>query len=171
MTAREYYRSYQADDSLSPLSDKLIEEIMSYNPANALDFGCGSGKHMNVLRSLGVTTAGVDISMMNIVRAYGKYELPCLLYGNEEYLRNLRNFDVVFTCSVLDHIQDITHIIEDFKRIAWKSVILAETNDSPAEHYYPHVYENYGFEKGKFSWTGEDGAVYHIWRWNKPCAE
>jgi ubiquinone/menaquinone biosynthesis C-methylase UbiE len=171
MTASEAYKNYIADDNLSPLSDELTTEILRYSPSSALDYGAGSGKHANILQSAGVQTLAIDISMMNVVRAYGKYDLPFISLGNQDHLRYFRNVDVVFTCSVLDHIEDIHPIIHEFKRIAQKAIVLAETTDEVGEFYYSHDYESYGFEKTGFSWKGEDGATYHIWIWEKSFRE
>lgn len=110
--------------------------------------------------------------MMNIIRAKAKYELPCLVCSDETYLRNLVNIDVVFTCSVLDHIELVEEIIGEFKRICNKAVLLAETNDIPEKFYYPHNYESYGFKKLHFEWKSDgDGATYSIWKWIKGSDE
>lgn len=171
MTARETYSLYLADDTLSSLSDNLIDEILSYNPLHTLDFGSGSGKHSNILNLRGIVTLALDISMMNIVRSHSKYDLPFVACCDETYLGHVRYVDVVFTCSVLDHIKEIDTIIEHFKRIANKAVILAETNDKPSEFYFSHDYESYGFVKTDYSYVSEppngDGATYSIWKWEK----
>ena len=175
MTASQYYKSYIADDTISPLSDQLIQTIRNYKPMHALDFGSGSGKHSNILNRHGIVTLAIDISMMNTVRAHAKYDLPFVVCGNESYLGHFTNIDVVFTCSVLDHIKDVHGIVRQFQRIANKAVILAETQDSPDEFYYNHDYERFGFKKITasvdidFRWRSEppegDGATYHIWVW------
>ncbi len=167
MTPKEYYKSYQADDKLSNLSRELLNEIMYYEPVHVLDFGCGTGKHLSPLNAAEICTIGIDISPMNVYKAIHKYDLPCVICSDETYLRNLCNVDVVFTCSLLDHIEDITAIIEEFKRIANKAVILAETNSIHVNHYFQHDYEELGFEKTAFGWIGDDQATYHIWKWNK----
>jgi ubiquinone/menaquinone biosynthesis C-methylase UbiE len=168
MTPKQSYSLYIADDTLSPLSTNLLEEITKYSPVHVLDFGMGSGKHIDILNKLGICTIGIDISMMNVVRAHAKYDLPFIACGDETYLRNLCNADVVFTCSVLDHIENIDGIIGEFKRIANKAVILAETNDMPGEFYYPHDYKSYGFKELDFTWvSGGDLATYHIYKWDR----
>lgn len=168
MTAKNYYRTYISDDSRSPLSENLIQEIVKCNPVHALDFGMGSGKHIDTLNKLGICTLGIDISMMNVIRAHTKYDLPFVACGDETYLRNLCNVDVVFTCSVLDHIENVEGIISEFKRIANKSVILTETNDEIGEFYYYHDYEKYGFKLLDFKWISDgDLATYYIWKWTK----
>lgn len=171
MTPKEFYLNYVADDNLSSLSDKLIECINNENPAHALDFGCGSGKHSHILNTFGVSTIALDLSLANIIRSQAKYDLPCVMCCDEKYLRNLINIDVVFTCSVLDHVEDITGIISEFKRIANKAIYLAETNDTPSGHYFYHSYESFGFTKLDFEWKSEgkdgDGCVYNIWELKK----
>ena len=167
-TAKEFYRTYQADDKLSALSAELLHEVMKYDPVHVLDFGCGSGKHLSPLQGAGICTIGIDISPMNCYKAIHKYDLPCIICSDETYLRNLCNVDVVMTCSVMDHIEAPYDIIEEFKRIANKAVILAETDSTGiGEHYFSHLYNAYGFKPTSFQWVGEDGAVYSIWIWEK----
>lgn len=165
MTSKQFYRNYLADDNLSELNNYLIDLILLHNPQNVFEFGCGSGKNLVDFERNGIVTAGLDISPQNITVAHYRNKLPFLMIGDESHLGHLSNFDVAFTVSVLDHIEDITKIIEELKRIA-PVVFLAETNDIPAEFYYPHNYESFGFEKIDFSWIGEDGAIYHIWKFS-----
>lgn len=167
MTPKEYYRNYLADDYASTLTTKIILLIKAEQPSHVLEFGCGTGKNINFLDADGIPTIGIDISFMNCITAKVKYNLPCLICADETYLRNIVNCDCVFTVSVLDHIDDIDGIIGEFKRIANKAILLAETNDVPGEFYYPHDYESYDFEKLDFEWMGEDGAKYEIWKWQK----
>ncbi len=167
MTPKEYYRSYAADDKLSDLSRELLQQVMKYDPVHVLDFGCGTGKHLSPLNGAGIATIGIDISPMNCYKAIHKYDLPCVICSDETYLRNLCNVDVVFTCSVLDHIQYPEPIIDELKRIANKAVILAETDNGVGEHYFSHLYNGYGFKPLKFQYVGEDNAVYGIWVWEK----
>ena len=151
MTSKEFYRLYQADDSFSELSKELLKEVLKYDPVHCLDFGSGSGKHLAPLHQAGICTIGIDISPMNVYKAIHKYDLPCVICSDETYLRNICNVDVVFTCSVMDHIEDINEIIDEFKRIANKAVIMAETNDKIGQYYFPHNYQHYGFiEYGGF---------------------
>lgn len=160
---KSHYYTYLADDKLGELNLKLIELIKSERPVHVLEFGCGTSKN---LKKLDCVTCGMDISPANIMSSHFRNELKFAIIGTEYHLGHLCNFDVVFTCSVLDHIEDIERIIREFKRIG-KTVFLAETNDVPGKFYYPHDYELYGFEKVPgFYWTGDDGASYYIWKWS-----
>jgi SAM-dependent methyltransferase len=167
-SSKEYYKTYRADDAITALNNMLMAEVMRFSPYHVLEFGCGTGKHLDQFNIWGVPTLGIDISPANVAKAIHKYDLPCVICGDETYLRHFVNVDVVFTCSVLDHIENIDGIIAEFKRIANKAVILAETNDVPGQYYYPHDYESLGFTKLDYSWLSPaDGANYHIWIWKK----
>ena len=168
MHPKDHYKNYLADDTISPLSEKLIERILLYKPTHALDFGGGSGKHSNMLEKLAVSSCSLDLSFNNISKAHFTHDLPLLIKGDETHLRHLANFDVVFTCSVLDHIEDVANIIGELQRIANKAVILAETNSLNGNFYYRHIYEMFGFDKIDFEWESDsDGAIYQIWEWRK----
>lgn len=162
MNSQNYYKNYVADGNMSDLSYKLYELITQCNPGHVFEFGMGVGKNLVAFDLQKIVTCGLDISPMNVIRSHIKNELPFVIIGNQYHLGHLCNFDVAFTCSVLDHIEDIDQIITDLKRIA-KTVFLAETNDVPGNFYYPHDYESYGFTKLDFEWTGEDNAKYYIW--------
>src|SRR5689334_24583791 len=116
MSPKEFYKRYRADDSFSELSKELLKEVLKYDPVHVLDFGCGTGKHLAPLHEAGICTLGIDVSRENILKGMYKYELPFVVAGDETYLRNLCNIDVVMTCSCLDHIQDVKKIIDEFKR-------------------------------------------------------
>ena len=162
--ATEFYKDYQADDTISQLSERLMAEIMKYQPAHVLDFGSGSGKHLHWLDQRGIVCHGIDISPVNVATSIFKHQVPSVAIGNHTHLRHCCNYDVVMTCSVLDHIEHIEGIIQEFKRIANKAIVIAETNDVPAAYYYPHNYEAHGFRRIDWYWRSSgDGAVYNIW--------
>lgn len=171
MTPKEFYRTYQADDSLSEMSEKLCTLINQEGAVHAFEFGMGTGKHLRRLKQKGVEAFGMDISVMNCIQAQMSL-LEGVALGDEKYLRHLVNFDVVFTVSVLDHIEYVDEIVAELKRICNISVFLAETNDIPGKYYYPHDYLALGFHRVPedgvpFNYTGKDGATYNIWKWTK----
>lgn len=166
MHYKRFYQDYLADNGISPLSEELLLLIKQYRPDSVLEFGCGTGKHLKALPNVRFKL-GVDISIHNLLHGHIKNEQNYLILGDEDILPRLQQFDIVFTCSVLDHIPEVDQIIEEMKRIAQKAVFLCETLDTPAEFYYPHEYEKFGFEKTGFSWKSEngDGATYYIWKY------
>lgn len=166
-SAKEFYKSYRADNQISPLTFELGRLIMEEKPGEVFEFGCGSGKNLRQFDRMGIVTFGLDISILNVIEAQLTNDLPFVALGDETHLGYLTGFDVSFTCSVLDHIKDIDKIISELKRITRKVIYVAETNDTPGKYYYPHDYESYGFEKLDFEWKSEtgDGATYHIWKY------
>lgn len=169
MTAQQFYQSYLADDSLSQLSETLVDAILKYYPTSVLDFGCGTGKHLALINQHrpACQTLGIDVSLLNVIYAKAKNNLDYIAIGNESLLKHLHSFDVITTCSVLDHVKDIDGIVDSFKQIAKRAIVIAETNDTPGEFYYPHDYEKLGFQKMAYEWKSPgDGATYHIWIWH-----
>jgi 2-polyprenyl-3-methyl-5-hydroxy-6-metoxy-1,4-benzoquinol methylase len=160
MEAKTYYETkFRAKDKINELNLKLIDLVKSYDPQSVLDFGCGTGKNLALLPDK-ITRFGIDISPANVKVAVDKHKLN-VYWADESLLNHLTNFDVCFTCSVLDHIEDAYPVIQQLKRIANTAVIIAETNDQVGEFYFPHDYELYGFTKVPgYSFNGWAGAVY-----------
>lgn len=147
MHPKSFYYSYHASNELFEIDKMLIGEIVNAAPISVFDFGCGTGK---ILRKLikklpHVSTMGMDMSFLNIIHARAQNNLPCVMVGDEYHLCYLQSFEVVTTCSVLCHIEDISMILDELKRIAIKSIIIAETTDVIGEFYYPHDYLSHGF--------------------------
>lgn len=140
----------------------MLELIVKKRCKTAFEFGSGSGKNLRWLQSNGLTCYGIDVSLVNVFRAQA-LETNCGL-GDERHLPLFGNFDAAFTCSVLDHIEDIVDIVKELKRIA-PLVYLMETRDVVAEYYYDHDYTAYGFIQLPYKWKSNgDGAIYHLWR-------
>ncbi len=163
MTPKAFYQNYRADDSMSELNYKLIDLISKESPQSIFEFGCGSGKNLQWFPK--VVTCGLDVSPQNIIVSHYRNKLPFVILGDESNLGHLSNFDVAFTCSVLDHIEYITPIISELKRMA-RIIFVAEADwHAPDRYYWSHDYGSFGFEKLDFSWIGEDGATYFIWKY------
>jgi 2-polyprenyl-3-methyl-5-hydroxy-6-metoxy-1,4-benzoquinol methylase len=173
---KEFYRSYIADDSIVELNRKLAHEVMKEAPNHVFEFGCGTGKNLKFIQSLSMQYAkladvsGIDISLVNVLNATVKNGLPHVSLGDENYLRHYCNYDVVITCSVLDHIENINGIVQELQRIANKCVILAECTESdPANYYYSHDFESFGFKvvEGTEYFSTSDSHSYRIYKWIK----
>lgn len=166
--AKEYYRSYVANDRVSPLNEQLIQDVLSYSPKSAFEFGCGVGKNLELLKMKVRDHLGIDISEKAIEIA--KRKGLNVICADESRLKTIENYDIVFTCSVLDHIPYIDEIVKDLKSIANIAIVIAETNTLVDRFYYPHDYESLGFVKTDYSYTStlaKEEAVYHIWHYKK----
>ncbi len=169
---KEYYRLYLADDNLSELNKDLIEEVLKEKPQHVLEFGSGTGKNLKYLQALDreISVKGIDVSYINTIHAVVKNNLDHVSLGDETDLRHMCNYDVIFTVSVLDHIEDIRAIMHEFKRIANKAIVIAECIEQDyANYYYRHEYEKYGFTKirGLDRVSEGDNRQYQVFKWKK----
>lgn len=164
--AKSYYRSYIANDLILPLNERLIQDVLLYNPKSALEFGCGVGKNLELLKDRVPNHLGIDVSAEAIEIATKKgLNVVC---GDESKLKTIGNYDVIFTCSVLDHIEYIDDIVNELKRMANTALVIAETNTKVGRFYYPHNYESLGFVKTDYEYNSTQArkeAVYHIWHY------
>ena len=178
-SAKQYYSTYLADDNIVSLNKQLADEVLSLNPNHVFELGIGTGKNLRLILKeqyryalSSISVFGIDVSMINVINAVVKNNLKGVALADESYLRHFCNFDVVITCSCLDHIEDITGIIQELKRICNKAVIIAECVNyhSPENYYYLHDYESFGFEpiEGTEYLSEGDGQEYKIFKWMKP---
>lgn len=164
--AKSFYRSYIANDLILPLNERLVQDVLSYHPKSVLEFGCGVGKNLALLKDKVPNYLGLDISVeaVDIAKKKGLN----VICGDESTLNTLENHDVIFTCSVLDHIEYINDIVYDLKRIANIAIVIAETNTKIGKFYYPHNYESLGFIKTDYEYNSSQArkkAIYYIWHY------
>lgn len=82
-----------------------------------LDSGCGRGEFLHAFSYLGMEASGVDIS--------GYCKEACVVNFNEDRLPFPDNyFDAVFSKSVIEHINNTEHYIDEMKRVLKKGGIL-----------------------------------------------
>ena len=174
---KDYYKNtHEAGNEIVFLHEKLVEIIESIKPHySVFEFGCGTGKNLDRIRAFCSNVfevRGLDISPKNLAKGHDLYnggfgKEIIFQEGDESRLKKYKDgyFTITFTCSVLDHIEDIDEIIKQFKRITTTSIILVETNTIVNQYYFAHNYESYGFKKINFAYKSkEDKAIYEIWR-------
>jgi 2-polyprenyl-3-methyl-5-hydroxy-6-metoxy-1,4-benzoquinol methylase len=164
--AKSYYSSYVANDRISPLNTQIVHDVLSYNPKSVFEFGCGVGRILELLKNKVESHYGIDISKKAVAIATKKN--LNIEWGDETKLGTIKKHDVVFTCSVLDHIEDIEDIVNELKRIANIAIVIAETNTVVGKFYYPHDYESLGFIKTDYVFVSnkaEKEATYYIWHY------
>lgn len=173
MHPKSFYYNYQANDDINHVDEMMNQYVCSTEPRSVFDFGCGVGKNLRYIKTLmsvehgvSIPVCGLDMSFLNIVHARAKNNIDMLIIGDEYHLCRLGYFDTVTTTSVLCHIEDITDIIKELKRIG-EQIIICETNDVVGEFYYPHDYESFGFELVGLESVSGNNALYKIYRWKK----
>lgn len=157
-----YYRSHSLQDEvIRDINKRVISEIeYRFNPKSVFEFGCNNGKNLSLLPK-SVTHLGIDINP-TVIEKYRKTGLN-LLCGDESFLRNMGgdSFDVVFTCSVLNHIEDVDDIVKELKRIAKKGLICVECSHARHWRWFTHDYRKLGFTH--IGIEKAPNLVYDVW--------
>lgn len=112
----------------------LAEHIAALTPTplRILEFGCSSGRNLAVLRQYlpDAHLVGVDMNPTTIQAGLNTHPTIHFFEGDERLLRDMRDggFDVVFTCSVLDHIPhpEWQAVYDELVRIAGRHLVLLE---------------------------------------------
>lgn len=139
-----YKHRYPAGDYLTKMhTEHFYPFVENLNCKSGFEFGCNMGKNLKNLKFK--ETAGVDISK----RAIDKALVKGLICGDESRLSEVpdNSYDIVFTCSVLCHIDNIDGIVEHLKRISKKHILFVESLSNGFNNHFPHNYEKMGFEK------------------------
>lgn len=104
----------------------------TYRPESVLEFGCGSGRNLAVLKEVdpNLSLTGVDANAVSLESGRQHHPDIGFIYGDEQTLKAMKisHYDIVLTVSVLDHIPDPEWrtVYDDLKRIARKAVVLLE---------------------------------------------
>ena len=97
---------FRYDNGPEPYARFIAEAIASFGPSSVLEFGCGSGRNLAILRALTpARLAGVDFNPTAIAWGCENFALN-LHVGDEAWLpaQGADAFDIVYTVSVIDHI-------------------------------------------------------------------
>ncbi|HEY8873308.1 MAG TPA: class I SAM-dependent methyltransferase [Stellaceae bacterium] len=130
-------RAFYADSTVQPFAYEegpsayatlIAETIASFAPASVLEFGCGSGRNLDVLRRLHpARLVGVDINAVAI--DWGRRNFGLDLYvGDEGWLATQPPdaFDIVYTVSVIDHIPLPATAIGAMASVASELIVIYE---------------------------------------------
>ncbi len=150
--AKEHYSDqYHPQIKMSPINKKTYEFIKSLDVKTAFEFGCNIGRHLLKFRKMGIKPFGIDINSTSIFYARFLHKLENVEVADELSLKDIpdNSFDLVFTNSVLCHIQDIDGILKDLIRISKKHLMMVEAIKRQGVHWWRHDYpgEKILFEK------------------------
>ncbi len=148
-------------------ADVIFKKASRYSPKSIIELGCGNGG--NLAKFSCEKKVGID---------------PCeennpMILGDHTYLENysINEFDLGFTCSVLDHIEDWERALSDMMRIC-KDVMLIEPyvgKERQAKkketfrwketwyHDYVSFLEGFKYEVEKYPlYKNNSGKFFHI---------
>jgi len=156
---------------IHPHNALLYNEMMKLKPTSIFEFGCNWGQNLQRLRFHlpKAKLFGIDLNEKAIKLANGLH-LDVKL-ADEKYLKNIPDdeYDITFTCSVLNHLppRTTTSIIKHLQRIASKHVLLMECTQKDEERWWAHDYSKYGFEHIGFRESKVIKANYDLFWWLK----
>ncbi len=108
----------------------LTSLIAATSPQSVLEFGCGVGRVLEVLRRQtqdATRLKGIDVNDKAVRAGSSRYGID-LEVGDETTLKSIpdRSIDVVFTSSSLVHVPVLAPVLDELVRIAQRYVILFE---------------------------------------------
>ena len=96
------------DDTWSQLNP-FIENLEKKSDANALDFGCGTGRLCQELFERGIRASGIDISaeMIEVAKTNSASGIQYFV-GGEEQIPSNENYDLVVSLMVFQFIENLS---------------------------------------------------------------
>jgi len=122
-----------------------------FNPSKILDFGCGNGRSIDLFSQLlpAAEWIGVDIQdspeVTSRVRADGTF----VTYDGEHLPFPNRNFDLIYSYQVLEHVRKIEPILQEISRVLKpEGLFIGQTSQFEPYHSYSlWNFTVYGFKK------------------------
>lgn len=172
MKAKEYYKTYNPGSIITEIKKEFFSSLNDCK--SILEFGCNDGTNLKEIKEQypKIEILGIEINYGAVLKAHREHR-SYVLYGDESLLTRIssQSRDIVFTSSVLCHIEKIGEIVQDLQRITKKRTVFLETNEVKGQFYFPHDYEALGYKKIISLRNPENpignGAVYDWWEKTK----
>lgn len=119
---------FRYENGPEPYALLVAEAVVSFGPSSVLEFGCGSGRNLAVLRDLTpARLCGVDLNPTAVEWGRENFGLD-LRVGDEAWLpaQGTDAFDIVYTVSVIDHIPEPQEAIRALVSAAADLVMICE---------------------------------------------
>ena len=119
---------FRYENGPEPYALLMAETVASFAPSSVLEFGCGSGRNLAVLRDLTpARLVGVDLNPTAVEWGRENFGLD-LRKGDETWLpaQGPDAFDIVYTVSVIDHIPQPLAAIRALVSAAADLVVICE---------------------------------------------
>lgn len=160
--SKSYYKNeYHVQHKLHPNNYFMYGYIKALRPNSVFEFGCNAGRHLNQLSRMGINVAGVDINKNAIEAGRRIYGLSNIRHGGEELIRNLGNYDIIITNSVLCHVPEAKEIVRELREHCNKMLIFEAPYKTSGKYWYTHEYEKMGF-KEVWSWYAESLSTVYV---------
>lgn len=111
--------------SLDEIINNYIVEHPEITPEELkiLDWGCGRGKTVFLLRKMGYTAFGIDIDEKTLKNGYPLFEKngldPSKILFHVDKIKSFSNnyFHIIFSEHVVEHIQDLEYFAKEQQRL------------------------------------------------------
>ena len=108
---------------------QVLKPLCENEVSSVFEFGCGTGRTLHWIQRTypSVSAFGMDVSPIMVQKGLQSFPVNIQL-GDEKRLKRIPDdhFDLVFTCSVLDHIPEPFPPFSDLARIARRYLLLLE---------------------------------------------
>jgi len=83
------------------------------NIESALDFGCGTGAFLNLLKEKGIRISGIEIN--EHARKEAERKLGQKIFSDIDFEADSNKYDLITLWHVLEHIEDFENVIQDLR--------------------------------------------------------
>ncbi|MDR4499378.1 MAG: class I SAM-dependent methyltransferase [Candidatus Scalindua sp.] len=113
-----YHLVYVGKDNIQTSAlNWTFEELKKQEAQKVLDFGCGDGRYLKTINKCNHKWFGVDLlhspEVNRTKQAYGNR----VVYDGDRLPFNNQSFDVLFSCQVLEHVQNLQTVFEELARV------------------------------------------------------
>ncbi|MCF6156671.1 MAG: class I SAM-dependent methyltransferase [Candidatus Brocadia sp.] len=95
----------------------IEEELIKYKGQKVLDFGCGDGRHREMIKKADGNWVGVDLlSSPEVDKMKDNSGLRVAYDGNRLPFKD-KSFDIIFSCQALEHVYDLQTVFRELARV------------------------------------------------------
>ena len=124
-----------------------------------LDFGCGTGIGMALLKAIYPQKEFYGIEPSAKAKPFwDARNLNILVCGGEKVPLESKHFDTVFSSHVLEHIKDAEKALKESIRLAKQRVIHIVPDGDVHRENHLHIFNRVNLRK----LVGEDAVIYHL---------
>ena len=99
------------------VSSWLCRELNTIKSKIVLDFGCGDGKHREIINKAGGDWVGVDLLSSPEVDKTKEVSCHRVAYDGSRLPFKNRSIDIIFSCQALEHVHDLQNVFRELARI------------------------------------------------------
>nr|WP_298898234.1 class I SAM-dependent methyltransferase [uncultured Altererythrobacter sp.] len=91
--------------------------LKQQSPSTVLDLGCGDGRAVELVRSIGASYTGVDIEASPEVRARTRSDASFVSYDGQNLPFKDSSFDLVYSRQVFEHVRHPDQVAAEVQRV------------------------------------------------------